>query len=117
MLETWRESWFTEGTRLFYLVPQATVDAILPLQIEPRPAQVARVFVGRLEVITPATENAVIQAIRKNDGLALSAHSRFLEPIVQRILASRPADLDQTSAQLALRMITAWHATAERTCR
>jgi hypothetical protein len=117
MLETWRDSWFTEGTRLFYLLPQAAVDEILPLQIDPKPAQVARVFVGRIEVITPATENAVIQAIRKNDGVALSQHSRFLVPIVQRILSTRPADLDQTSAQLALRMITAWHATAERSCR
>jgi hypothetical protein len=117
MLETWRESWFTEGTRLLYFVPQATVDAILPLQIEPRPAQVARVFVGRLEVITPATENAVLEAIHKNDGMALTAHSRFQEPIVQRILSTRPAELDQTSAQLALRTIAAWHATAERTCR
>ena len=117
MLETWRDSWFTEGTRLFYVVPQAAVDAILPLDIEPRPAQVARVFVGRIEVITPATQEAVIAAIRRNDGPALSLHSRFLEPIVQRLLSTRPADLDQASAQLALRTITAWQATAEQSCR
>jgi hypothetical protein len=117
MLETWRDSWFTEGTRLFYVVSQAAVDAILPLDIEPRPAQVARVFVGRIEVITPATQEAVIAAIRRNDGPALSLHSRFLEPIVQRISSTRPADLDQASAQLALRTITAWQATAEQTCR
>jgi len=117
MLETWRDSWFTEGTRLLYVVPQAAVDAILPLDIEPRPAQVARVFVGRIEVITPATQEAVIAAIRRNDGPALSLHSRFLEPIVQRISSTRPADLDQASAQLALRAITAWQATAEQTCR
>jgi hypothetical protein len=117
MLETWRDSWFTEGTRLFYVVPPAAVDAILPLDIDPRPAQVARVFVGRIEVITPATQERVIAAIRRNDGPALSLHSRFLEPIVQRILSTRPADLDQASAQLALRTITAWQATAEQTCR
>jgi len=117
MLETWRDSWFTEGTRLFYVVPQGAVDAILPLDIEPRPAQVARVFVGRIEVITPATQEAVIAAIRRNDGPALSLHSRFLEPIVKRISSMRPADLDQASAQLALRTITAWQATAEHSCR
>jgi hypothetical protein len=117
MLETWRDSWFTEGTRLFYLLPQAAVDEILPLQIDPKPAQLARVFVGRIEVITPATENAVIDAIHKNKGVALSQHSRFLVPIVQRILSTRPAELDQASAQLALSTISAWRASAEKTCR
>jgi hypothetical protein len=117
MIETWRDSWFTEGTRLLYLVPQAAVDAILPLDIEPRPANVTRVFVGRVEVITPATQDAVLSAIRRNDGPALAGHSRFLQPIVQRILTTRPADLDQASAQLALRTITAWQATAEHSCR
>lgn len=117
MLETWRDSWFTEGTRLFYLLPQAAMESILPLDITPKPAQVARVFVGRIEVITPTTENAVIAAIRGDDDRLLAGHSRFLEPIIQRILATRPADLDQASAQLALRTITAWHASAERSCR
>jgi hypothetical protein len=117
MIETWRDSWFTEGTRLFYLVPEAAMASILPLQIDPKPARIARVFVGRIEVITPTTENAVIAAIRGNDDRLLAGHSRFLEPIVQRIMATRPADLDQASAQLALRTMTAWHASAERTCR
>jgi hypothetical protein len=117
MIETWRDSWFTEGTRLFYLLPQAAMESILPLDIDPKPAQVSRVFVGRIELITPTTENAVIAAIRGNDDRLLAGHSRFLEPIVQRILATRPADLDQTSAQLALRMMTAWHASAERSCK
>jgi hypothetical protein len=117
MIETWRDSWFTEGTRLFYLVPEAAMASILPLQIDPRPSQVARVFVGRIEVITPATENAVIAAIRGDDDRRLAGHSRFLEPIVQRILSSRPAELDQASAQLALRTMTAWHASAERSCK
>jgi hypothetical protein len=30
MVETWRDSWFEEGTRLFYFLPQVTVDRILP---------------------------------------------------------------------------------------
>jgi hypothetical protein len=117
MIETWRDSWFTEGTRLFYLLPQAAMESILPLQIDPKPAQVSRVFVGRIEVITPTTENAVIQAIRGDDDSLLVGHSRFLEPILQRIMATRPADLDQASAQLALRTMTAWHASAERSCQ
>src|SRR5215831_10963613 len=45
MVETWRSSWFEEGSRLFYIVPQQFVDSILPLTITPAPAQTLRVFV------------------------------------------------------------------------
>jgi hypothetical protein len=55
MIETWRDSWFEDGTRSFYIVPRSTVEAVLPLDIQPAPADIARVFVGRLEIITPAT--------------------------------------------------------------
>lgn len=50
MVETWRDAWFGEGTRLFYVVSQNTIDSILPLEIEPVPAGVVRVFVGRVEL-------------------------------------------------------------------
>jgi hypothetical protein len=53
MVDTWRDAWFEKGTRLFYLLPQASVDAILPLRIEPVPTQVMRVFVGRIELNQP----------------------------------------------------------------
>ena len=38
MVETWRDSWFEQGTRVFYIVPRPDVDAILPLRITPAPA-------------------------------------------------------------------------------
>ena len=31
MLNTWRDSWFKEGTRLFYIVPTQMIESILPL--------------------------------------------------------------------------------------
>ena len=37
MVETWRDSWFEDGARLFYLLPRSAVDVVLPLQIDPRP--------------------------------------------------------------------------------
>ena len=54
MVETWRDSWFEEGQRLFYIVDRRDVDDILPLDVTPAPAAVARVFVGRIELITPS---------------------------------------------------------------
>jgi hypothetical protein len=85
MLETWRDSWFEEGSRLIYIVPSPAVDAILPLQIEPAPSGTARVFVGRIELVTPETESSVESAIAKSDWSAINRYSRFLDPILRRI--------------------------------
>src|SRR5258707_11497686 len=59
MIKTWRTSWFEEGVRVFYLLPRATTDAVLPIEIDPKPAQLTRVLVGRAELITPEMEKAV----------------------------------------------------------
>ena len=85
MVATWRDSWFEEGTRLFYILPQDAVERILPLEIDPAPAAVARVFVGRIEIITPEMERAVGDAIVAGDHGAIAKHSRFIRPIVDRL--------------------------------
>jgi hypothetical protein len=94
MVDTWRDSWFEEGTRLLYLVPRATVDAMLPLDIKPRPIETARVFVGRLELITPTTTAEVKRALETRDRSALLKYGRFLLPISQRIVADPASGLD-----------------------
>jgi hypothetical protein len=90
MVDTWRDSWFEEGTRLFYIAPPKAIDAILPLEISPRPDTVARVFVGRVELVTSTAERKVEDAIARNDRQALESHGRFLQPIADRLLARVP---------------------------
>lgn len=87
MVETWRGSWFEEGSRLIYIVPANFVNGILPLSIHPAPAQISRVFVGRLELVTPATEKAVENAFASRDKATLEKYGRFLEPILQTMMA------------------------------
>jgi len=87
MFETWRDSWFEEGTRLLYIVPRQFVDSVLPLTINPAPAQTVRVFVGRLELVTPATQRAVEQALAAHDQTTLSRYGRFLVPILENMIA------------------------------
>src|SRR5579864_294056 len=87
MVETWRGSWFEEGSRLIYIVPANFVNGILPLSIHPAPAQISRVFVGRLELVTPATEKAVETAFASRDKATLEKYGRFLEPILQTMMA------------------------------
>jgi hypothetical protein len=87
MVETWRDSWFEEGVRVFYVVPAATVNAILPLEIEPLPSDIVRVFVGRMEVVTPATLQIVRDALAAGDRATLDKYGRFLRPIASRLTA------------------------------
>jgi hypothetical protein len=91
MLATWQDSWFEEGSRLIYIVPSRTLAEVLPLQVDPAPAQTARVFVGRVELITAETRRDVESAITRGDRRALEPYARFLGPILQRIIYEDPA--------------------------
>src|SRR6202521_2385059 len=86
MVETWRDSGFDEAVRLLYIVSAAFVSGVLPLSINPAPAQTVRVFVGRLEIVTPATEKAVQRALVTDDSATLKMFGRFLEPILQTMV-------------------------------
>lgn len=93
MVETWRDSWFEEGNRLIYIVPRGFIDKTLPLTIHPAPAQIVRVFVGRLEIVTPATARAVETALASNDEGTLNKYGRFLEPILQNLREKHSASI------------------------
>jgi hypothetical protein len=103
MVETWRTSWFEEGSRLLYLVPADFVNRVLPLSITPAPIQTSRVFVGRLEIVTPATEKAVEQALLAHDRATLDSYGRFLESILQMIMTKEknPERLRQIQSALS----------------
>ena len=106
MVETWRDSWFEDGVRLFYVLPQAAVDAILPLQIDPRPANVKRVFVGRMEIVTPEIESEVAEALRTNNQAVLRKYGRFLEPIAQVVQSKLAVRNDQQRVDDAIKLVS-----------
>jgi len=91
MVETWRDSWFEEGLRLFYIVPRAAIDDVLPLEVTPAPASTARVFVGRIELITPAIVAEVKKAVLARERAPIVKYGRFLKPILARVAASGSA--------------------------
>jgi hypothetical protein len=95
MVETWRDSWFEEGTRLIYIVPSRAIDAFLPLHVDPAPSQTARVFVGRIELITPETMRSVEDAIARGDWPTIERYGRFLDPILNRIVSKSPSMTNQ----------------------
>ena len=100
MIETWRDSWFEEGSRLIYILPGPAVDAILPLEIEPAPSTTARVFVGRMELVTPQTKRSVEAAVANRDWPLIRRYGRFLDPILRQIYAGNPAKREQIENML-----------------
>ena len=80
MIATWRDSWFEEGTRIFYLTPRSVVDSVLPLHIAPTPEAVARVFVGRIELFPAYLKETLATAVAANDKKALDRFGRFYFP-------------------------------------
>ncbi len=69
MVNTWKDQWFAEdGVRALYILPRAWTDRALPLTINPAPKQVARVMVGRAELITPAMELTLSTQVTRSRG-------------------------------------------------
>jgi hypothetical protein len=96
MIKTWRDSWFEEGLRVFYVLPPKMTDTILPLTIDPKPQELVRVLVGRTELITPEMEQNVktqvgflsspSKQVREKALMTLQKYGRFYEPILKSIL-------------------------------
>ena len=111
MIKTWDDAWFAEqGLRVLYLLPRTWADRVLPLSLNPEPRQIARVMVGRAEVLTPAMEKALtleIERYRTGDETARATAisnarslglGRFAEPAVRRLCMADPKNRDFSNA-------------------
>jgi hypothetical protein len=105
MVETWSDSWFEEGTRLFYVLPRRAVDSVLPLEIRPAAADIVRVFVGRLELVTAASLMDLGEALRTNDRAKLTRFGRFLRPFADRFLEAPLASADRARFETILEAV------------
>jgi hypothetical protein len=86
MVETWRDSWFEEGLRVLYLVPREFVDRVLPLEITPRPREIARVFMGRAEVLAPERREALARAVAEGDVAGFEGYGRFFTAFARQVM-------------------------------
>jgi hypothetical protein len=103
MVNTWRTSYFRqEGIRVLYVLPQAWTDAFIPMQIDPKPAELVRVMVGRTELLTPEREERAAAAVRdlaspkpatrEQAFVFLREQGRYVEPVLRRV--ARTTDND-----------------------
>ena len=111
MVKTWDDAWFAEqGLRVLYLLPRTWADRVLPLTLDPAPREVARVMVGRAEILTPGMEKALtleVERYRTGDEATRAAAvtntralglGRFAEPAMRRLCLADPKNRDFTNA-------------------
>ena len=51
---------------MFYLVPRAKTEELLPLTISPKPTELVRVLVGRHDFLTPEQESMADREVRRS---------------------------------------------------
>jgi hypothetical protein len=90
MVETWRDSWFEEGTRVFYILPRSTVDRVLPLAVNPSTTATERVFVGRVELLSPWMREEIVQTLTTGNVDSLGKYGRFLQPYLEELRRAHP---------------------------
>lgn len=102
MVDTWRDHWFEEGLRVFYILPTSETEAMLPLKVEPAPQELVRTLVGRLDLLTPeqlAQVRARVLQAQRASGPARQAqvealrrdHGRWLPVMMERLQGQLPA--------------------------
>lgn len=114
MVNTWRGSYLkSEGTRVLCVLPQAWTDRFIPMQVSPKPKELVRVMVGRLELLTPERERVAESAVRDLAAAdartrekafeTLRAQGRYAEPVLRRVLkTSRDASVRTLCRRLLL---------------
>jgi hypothetical protein len=110
MVATWDNLWFEEpGTRVLALLPQKWVNAALPLQITPKPDNIDRVFVARLELISLAQQNTLLALLDNapadpaaaREQLQKLALGRFAPGAVDRAVALKSREMQDRFAELS----------------
>ena len=95
--------------RVFYVVPRAKTDELLPLTISPAPKKLVRTIIGRLELLTPeqlaAMRADVLTLTPDADPLATieklkAKHGRFTSPLLERIQPTLAEPLATTVSTL-----------------
>jgi hypothetical protein len=109
MLQTWWPGYFdTQGLRVFWIVPRPLVDDVLPLTVDPVPANIERVIVGRSEILRPSFENRLVAdfAAAEKDGANRWESDRFFPAY-----ASRVRQLKEATPLAAVLPVGKWEVT------
>ena len=94
LLNTWELSYFkSAGLRVFFLVPRAWTDFYLPLEVS-TPAEINRVMVGRIELVTPEQRDALREISRFSPAKIQADASRLGTNYYQSMPKARATQAD-----------------------
>ena len=94
MVNTWKTSYFqNDGIRVLFVLPQSWTDSFIPIRIAPKPEEIVRVMVGRLELLSPERERRAEAAVRD-----LASATRTGDRRRSRSSASRAGTSSRSSA-------------------
>lgn len=111
MIQTWWRSYFeAQGLRIFWILPRQATDRILPLSVEPAPAEIVRVIVGRSEILRPRQEQQWLResklagadrsgwgSIVRSDRFGLAIKQR-IDSLHSATSTTTPADQNKTAS-------------------
>lgn len=113
MVDHWQKSYFTTpGLRILYLLPQEETDAQIPIKVSPKPTELVRTMVARLEIITPDTERKLVRLLeeyqkgktnRTELDALLKSYGRFQEPLLRRIVSIQSSSSVSEQAEALLK--------------
>src|SRR5439155_718255 len=98
LLDTWELSYFKSvGMRIFFLVPRAWTDLYLPLSVS-KPAQITRVMVGRIELVTPQQGSNMQQIAQMPAAEVTAEATRLRDDYYGRIGTTSPEQFRQVNS-------------------
>lgn len=100
LLDTWELSYFkSAGLRVFFMVPRAWTDHYLPLTVSV-PAQITRVMVGRIELVTPR-DRAYLSEIGQLSAERIAADAQALHESFYGHVGDTPNEVLRGTESLA----------------
>lgn len=85
LLNTWEVSYFkSAGMRVFFLVPRPWTDFYLPLNVS-APAEITRVMVGRIELVTSEQRNSLRQIAQFSTNNIAADATRLMASFASRM--------------------------------
>jgi hypothetical protein len=118
MIKTWWKSYFNKpGLRVFWVVTQTDLERILPLAVDPAPANQIRVLVGRADIMRPKFEQQMIADLGTHQ-FSKYQQDRFILPYMNRLaqLVKKPVyqRFDAVNIASASLMISAKKGTSQQ---
>lgn len=105
MFNTWKTSYLkSHGLRALYVLSRQETDHLLPIAVSPKPSELVRTLVGRIEILHAEEEQQMLTNLRTGKSLTIT-EDRFKEPKLRRLLKLTTSALEQAEIRKQISLI------------